>query len=223
MPHIELTASDGHTLGAYLAEPEGAPRGGVVVIQEIFGVNGHIRSICDRLAAEGYTACAPALFDRTERGFESGYSPDEITHARTFIADADWDAFVRDTDAARAAIADAGKVGVVGFCMGGSVAFLAATRLDGVSAASAFYGGKINAYAEEVPKCAVQMHYGSEDAGIPMDNVEGVRAQRGGDCEIYVYEGAGHGFHCDERGSFDAEASKQAWARTLELFKANIG
>lgn len=223
MPKIELTASDGHQLGAYLAEPDTPPRGGIVVVQEIFGVNGHIRSICDRLAAEGYMACAPALFDRTERGFESGYSTDEIAHARGFVADADWDAFVRDTDAAREAVSGAGKVGVVGFCMGGSVAFLAATRLDGVSAASAFYGGKIHAYAHEVPKCAVQMHYGSEDAGIPMDNVQSVRAQREADCQIYVYEGAGHGFHCDERASFDPEASKVAWSRTLELFRNNIG
>lgn len=222
MPMISLTAADGHQLGAYRADPGGNPRGGVVVIQEIFGVNSHIRDICDRLAAEGYVAIAPALFDRTERDFECGYSPDEVARAREFIADADWDAFVTDTEAARAAIADVGNVGLTGFCMGGTVAFLGATRLDGFACASGFYGGKINAFADEVPKCPVQLHYGSEDHGIPMENVDSVRAKRSGDCEIFVYQGAGHGFHCDQRASFDPEASKVAWGRTMELFGNHI-
>ena len=222
MPTVSLTAADGHQLGVYRADPDGSSRGGVVVIQEIFGVNHHIRSICDRFAALGYTAIAPALFDRTERDFQSGYTEDEVAHARTFIADADWDAFVRDTEAARAAVADTGKVGITGFCMGGTVAFMAATRLDGFAASSAFYGGKINAYADEAPKCPVQLHYGSEDHGIPMDNVDSVRARRGDDCDIWVYEGAGHGFHCDARGSFDPVASAVAWGRTVELFAKHL-
>jgi carboxymethylenebutenolidase len=222
MPIIDLEASDGHRLGAYLAEPEGTPRGGVVVVQEIFGVNSHIRSVCDRLAALGYLAVAPALFDRTERGFECGYSPEEVARARAFIADPDWDAFLRDADAARAAVAPAGRVGVVGFCMGGTVAFLAATRLAGVDAASGFYGGRISAYAQEAPRCPTQLHYGSEDAGIPMENVEAVRAARGADCGIHVYQGAGHGFHCDARASFDPAASAVAWGRTVELFAAQV-
>lgn len=222
MPMISLTAADGHQLGAYRADPAGSPRGGVVVIQEIFGVNSHIRDICDRLATEGYVAIAPALFDRTERDFECGYSPDEVAHAREFIADADWDAFVTDTEAARAAIADVGRIGLTGFCMGGTVAFLGSTRLDGFACASGFYGGKINAYADEAPKCPVQLHYGSEDHGIPMENVDSVRAKRSGDCEIFVYEGAGHGFHCDQRASFDPEASKVAWGRTMKLFGKHI-
>lgn len=222
MTTLTLTSSDGHELDAYRADPAGSARGGVVVIQEIFGVNSHIRDICDRLAGEGYVAIAPALFDRTQRGFECGYSADEVAHARTFIANADWDAFVRDTDAARAAIADVGKVGITGFCMGGSVAFMGATRLNGLACASGFYGGKIDAFAEETPKCPVQLHYGAEDHGIPMENVERVRTKRNEDCEIYVYEGAGHGFHCDQRASFDPTASKTAWDRTLKLFAANI-
>ena len=222
MAFLTLTAADGHTLGAYRADPGTAPRGAIVVIQEIFGVNSHIRSICDRLAEAGYVAIAPALFDREERDFQSGYSPEEIERARAFIADADWDAMIRDTEAARAAVSDAGKVGIIGFCMGGTVAFLGATRLDGFSAASGFYGGRINAFADEVPRCPTQLHYGSEDSGIPMDNVESVRARRP-DCEIHVYEGAGHGFHCDERASFHAEASKVAWDRTMELFSKHVG
>lgn len=222
MTDLTLTASDGHTLGAYRADPSGDPRGAIVVIQEIFGVNPHIRSICDRLADTGYVAIAPALFDRTERDFQSGYSPDEIGHARTFIADADWDAMVRDTEAARSAVADIGKVGIVGFCMGGTIAFLGATRLAGFSAASGFYGGRIQAFADEKPACPTQLHYGFEDHGIPMDNVDSVR-QRRPDCEIFVYQGAGHGFHCDARPSFDADASKTAWSRTLDLFAREVG
>ncbi|MBY8975305.1 dienelactone hydrolase family protein [Rhodobacteraceae bacterium NNCM2] len=222
MTSIVLTASDGHELDAYRADPAEKPKAAVVVIQEIFGVNPHIRSICDRLAEVGYVAIAPALFDRVERGFESGYSPDEVAHARGFLADADWDAFVRDADAARAAVADIGKVGIVGFCMGGTVAFLAAARLEGIAAASGFYGGRIDAYAEEQPKCPTQLHYGAEDAGVPMENVERVRARRP-DCEIFVYDEAGHGFHCDQRASFHPEASGIAWGRTMELFARHLG
>lgn len=222
MPHISLTASDGFELGAYRADPDGKPRGGVVVIQEIFGVNSHIRSICDRLAADGYAAIAPALFDRTEPGFESGYSPDEVATARGFIADPDWDAFLRDTDAAREALADTGKVGIVGFCLGGSVAFAAATRLSGFSAAVGFYGGKVAAMADEVPQCPVQLHYGSEDHGIPMSNVDTVRSKRP-DVDVFVYDGAGHGFNCDARASYHPEAAKLAWGRTMDFLSQHIG
>lgn len=222
MPHISLTASDGHTLGAYRADPEGASRGGIVVIQEIFGVNSHIRSICDRLAADGYAAIAPALFDRQERDFESGYSPEEVERARGFIANPDWDAMLTDTDAAKAALADTGKVGIVGFCLGGSVAFAAATRLEAFSAAVGFYGGRIAAMADETPRIPVQLHYGSEDQGIPMSNVETVKSKRP-DVEIFVYEGAGHGFNCDARPSYHAEAAKLAWDRTMKFFADHMG
>lgn len=222
MPDVSLIASDGHQFGAYRTDPSGDPRGAVVVIQEIFGVNSHIRSICDRLAGEGFVAIAPALFDRTQPNFQSGYSSEEIERARSFIADPDWNAFVTDTDAARSAVADIGKVFVVGFCLGGSVAFLAATRLSEISAASCFYGGKIAGFADKVPYCPVQLHYGERDHGISLENVARVRERRGGDCEIYVYEGAGHGFHCDQRDSFNPQASQKAWARTMDLFTANL-
>ncbi|MFZ2102145.1 MAG: dienelactone hydrolase family protein, partial [Oricola sp.] len=222
MPMTTLTAADGFELGAYRAEPAGAPRGGIVVIQEIFGVNSHIRSICDRLAALGYVAIAPAIFDRIERDFESGYTPPEIEHARTFIADPDWDAYMRDTDAARAAIESAGKTGIVGFCLGGSVAFAAATRLDGFSASVGFYGGRIAAIADEKPRCPVQLHYGSQDQGIPMSNVDTVRAKRP-EVEVFVYEGAGHGFNCDARSSFHPDAARVAWGRTVDFFTEHLG
>ena len=134
--HFTLTASDSHQLGAYRADPAGPSKGGVVVIQEIFGVNHHIRAVCDRLAQEGYTAVAPALFDRTEKDFECGYTPDEIANARKFVANPNWDAMLKDTQAAIDELKKEGPVAIVGFCMGGSIAFLAATRLSGLSARS---------------------------------------------------------------------------------------
>ena len=131
-----LTASDQFQLGAYRADPTGPSKGGIVVIQEIFGVNHHIRAVCDRLAAEGYTAVAPALFDRTEKDFECGYTPDEIAGARKFVANPNWDAMMKDTQAAIDELKKEGPVAIIGFCMGGSIAFLAATRLNGLSARS---------------------------------------------------------------------------------------
>jgi len=210
---ISLTASDGHRLGAYRADPSGAPQGGVVVVQEIFGVNHHIRSVCDRLAAAGYAAIAPALFDRQVRDFQSSYSPDEITAARKFVANPDWSAFLRDVASAVEALKSAGPVAVIGFCMGGSVAFLAATRLSGLSAAVCFYGGAIARFADEKPKCPTQMHFGEKDDHIPMSDVTAIRTKRP-DCDVHVYP-AGHGFYCDERGSFHQPSAALAWDRTL--------
>src|SRR5262249_54658393 len=136
---LDLIASDGHRLGAYRSDPGTTPLGGVVVVQEIFGVNHHIRSVCDRFAAEGYAAVAPALFDRQVRDFESGYSPEEIEKARKFVANPDWDAMLRDTAAAIAELKATGSVSVVGFCMGGTMAFLSAARLGGLTAAVCYY------------------------------------------------------------------------------------
>ena len=219
---LNLTASDGHSLGAYRADPGAAPTGGVVVIQEIFGVNHHIRAVCDRLAAEGYAAVAPALFDRQQKDFESGYTPEEIEKARKFVANPDWDAMLRDTAAAIGELKDAGPVAVVGFCMGGTVAFLAATRLTGLSAAVAYYGGRIVAFADEKPRCPTQLHFGDKDQSIPLSDVETIKQKRP-DCQIYVYEGAGHGFHCDERGSYHEPSSRVAWERTIAFLERPRG
>jgi carboxymethylenebutenolidase len=219
--HFSLTAADKHQLGAYRADPKGAPKGGLVVIQEIFGVNRHIRSVCDRFAGEGYVAVAPALFDRTERGFESGYSPDEVANARKFVANPDWAAMLRDVQAAMTDVKSVGPVGIVGFCMGGTVVFLSATRLDGFSAAVCYYGGRIAAFADEKPRCPTQMHFGDQDQSIPMSDVETIKQKRV-DCEIHVYPGAGHGFHCDERASFHEPSAKVAWQRTLAFLQKHM-
>ena len=218
---VTLTSSDGFKLGAYRADPKGAPKGGIVVIQEIFGVNQHIRAVCDSFAKEGYVAVAPALFDRTQKDFQCGYTPPEIEQARTFVAKPDWDAMMRDTDAAIKELKSVGPIGIVGFCMGGTIAFLAATRLSGLSAAVGYYGGRIVAFADEKPKCPVQLHFGEKDASIPMTDVETIKQKRP-DCEIYVYKEGGHGFHCDERGSFHKESRDIAWQRATAFLQKNM-
>ncbi|HUD87059.1 MAG TPA: dienelactone hydrolase family protein [Xanthobacteraceae bacterium] len=218
---IKLTASDNFQLGAYRADPAGAPKAAVVVIQEIFGVNHHIRSVCDRLASEGYVAIAPAIFDRLEPNFQCGYSPDEIANARKFVANPDWAAMLRDTQAAIDAVSDVGAVGIVGFCLGGSVAYAAATKLKGLSAAIGYYGGAIVRFADDKPDVPTQLHFGEKDAGIPLADVETIRAKRP-EVEIYIYPGAQHGFHCDERASYDKTSADIAWPRSLGFFARHL-
>src|SRR6202171_6490937 len=163
---IKLTASDNFQLGGYRADPQPAPKAAVVVIQEIFGVNHHIRAVCDRLAGEGYVAIAPSIFDRIEPNFQCGYSPEEIAEARKFVANPDWAAMLRDTQAAIDAVRDVGPVGIIGFCLGGSVAYAAATKLSGLSAAVGYYGGAIVCFADGRPKGATPPHFRGKDAGI---------------------------------------------------------
>ena len=218
--HVTLTTTDNHSLGAYRADPAGKPKGAMVVVQEIFGVNSHIRNVCDRLAAEGYVAVAPAIFDRFVRDFQSGYSAEEVAHARTHIPKVDWPKMLLDIQASLAEVKSAGPLGVIGFCLGGSAAFLAATRLDGLKAAVAFYGGQIVKFADEKPKCPVQMHFGETDASIPLSDVEIVKQKRP-DCEVYIYP-AGHGFNCDERASFHDESATLAWQRTLAFLDKHM-
>jgi carboxymethylenebutenolidase len=217
-----LTAADQLKLGAYWAQPKGKSKGGVVVIQEIFGVNNHIRNVCDNLAGLGYSALAPALFDRISPNFESGYTPDEIAEARKYVANPDFGAMLKDTDAAIKELKKEGPVAIMGFCLGGTIAFLSACKLDGLSAAICYYGGGIAKNADEKPKCPTQMHFGEADQGIPMSDVEIIKQKRGGDSEIYVYPVAGHGFHCDERGSFHSESAKIAWDRSMAFLAKHV-
>ena len=218
---IKLTASDGFKLGGYRADPSGKPKAAIVVIQEIFGVNHHIRSVCDRLAAEGYVAIAPSIFDRIQPGFQSGYSPDEIANARTFIANPDWEAMLRDTQAAIDTVKDVGPVGIIGFCLGGSIAYAAATKLSGLSAAVGYYGGAVVRFADEKPKVPTQLHFGEKDAGIPLSDVETIKAKRP-DVEVFIYPGAQHGFHCDERASYDKTSADIAWPRSMAFLAAHL-
>lgn len=218
---LKLKAADGHEFSAYRADPEDAPIGAVVVIQEVFGVNVHIRDVCDRFAAVGYAAIAPALYDRFEPGFEVGYEEADIARGRELKAKANevFDDVLADVDAARAAIADAGRVGITGFCWGGVVTWGAACRLN-FHAASSYYGGGILPMIEETPNCPTILHFGREDASIPMDEVEQIDDAHP-ECLVHLYD-AGHGFNCDRRGSFDPNSAQVAAMRTIRLFDANL-
>jgi carboxymethylenebutenolidase len=218
---IKLTASDGFKLGAYRADPAGKPNGAIVVIQEIFGVNHHIRYVCDRIAAEGYVAVAPAIFDRIEPNFTSGYSPEEIAVARKFVANPDWPAMLRDTQAAIDAVKDEGPVGIIGFCLGGSIAYAAATKLSGLKAAVGYYGGAIVRLADDKPQVPTQLHFGEKDSSIPLSDVETIRAKRP-EVEIFIYPGAQHGFSCDERASYDKASADLAWPRAMGFFGKHL-
>jgi carboxymethylenebutenolidase len=218
---ITLKAADGFEPGGYRADPAGAATAALVVIQEIFGVNRHIRNVCDRLAAQGYVAVAPAIFDRIARNFQSGYSPDDIAVARTFVANPDWDAMLRDTQAAIDTVKDVGPVGVIGFCLGGSIAYAAATKLSGLKAAVGYYGSAVVRFADDRPGVPTQLHFGEKDAGIPLSDVETIRAKRP-EVAIHVYSGAQHGFGCDERASFDRTSSDRAWQRSLDFFAEHL-
>jgi carboxymethylenebutenolidase len=220
---LTLTAEDGHKFAAYRAQPSGAPRGGLVVVQEIFGVNQHIRKVADGFAADGYVAIAPALFDRVERGYETGYAAQDIERGRATRGKLSTDQAMMDVKATVKELQKAGfKVGVVGYCFGGTIAWLAATRTDGVAAAVGYYGGGVADAADEKPKAPVMLHFGETDASIPKEAYEKVMRMHP-TVPSFVYPGAGHGFVCDERGSYQAEAAKLARERTIEFFRKHIG
>jgi carboxymethylenebutenolidase len=218
---IELTASDGHKLGAYKAEPSGKPKGGIVLIQEIFGVNHHIRAVADGYAKDGYLVIAPALFDRVGKDMQLGYGPEDQEKGKATRGQLKWDAVLADVEAAHKAAKEAGKVAIIGYCFGGSVAWLGATRLN-FDASVAYYGGNVADFVEEKPKCPTICHNGTEDKGIPMEKVEKIKATRP-EVTVYTYEGAGHGFNCDERGSYHEASAKLARQRTLDFLAKHIG
>ena len=216
---VKLTAADGHSFSAYTAGPADAKKG-VVVIQEIFGVNHHIRNLVDQYAAKGYLAIAPQLFDRAAPDIETGYGPDDRKagmEARGKVPEA---GALADIEAAATWLGGRPK-GIVGYCWGGSVAWLTATRTHAVNAASCWYGGGIAATKDEKPNIPVQMQFGAKDASIPPADVEAIKAAQPG-AEIYVYENAGHGFNCDERDSYSAADAKLATERTLAFFDKNL-
>lgn len=219
---IRLQASDGFELGAYRADPAGAPKGAVVVLQEIFGVNGHIQRVTDGYAAAGYVAIAPKLFDRISPDIELGYQPDDMQKGIALKAQSQTDAALLDIEAARKAVASVGKVGVVGFCWGGYLSWLAATRLPGFSAAVVYYGGGVGSVAAETPRCPVLLHFGERDTHILPEHYNAVSAANPNTTEVHVYP-ADHGFNCDERGAYDADSARIARERTLAFFGAKLG
>jgi carboxymethylenebutenolidase len=219
--NVTLTAVDGHQLSAYRAEPSGPPRGGVVVIQEIFGVNEHIRKVCDGYAADGYVALAPALFDRVERGVEVGYDGPSMQKGVSVVTQLKPGNALKDIQAAVDALAKVGKVGVVGYCYGGTMTWAAVCRLERVVAGSSYYGGQLARQLDTPPRAPVILHFGETDAMIPMTDVDKVRAAFP-DVPVYTYP-AGHGFNCEARGSYHAESARLARERTLALFRTHVG
>ncbi|HEY1942589.1 MAG TPA: dienelactone hydrolase family protein [Roseiarcus sp.] len=217
---IELKSAGGAPVAAWLATPAGAPRGAVVVVQEIFGVNPHIRSVADRFAAEGYLAIAPAMFDRVEKGVELAYDQDGMKRGVEIVGKVEREAALADISAAVVRVASAGKVGVVGFCWGGTMAWLAAAKTDGVSAAVGYYGGGVVGLKDLKPRAPTILHFGEKDAHIPLAGVREVEAAHP-ETPVYVYP-ADHGFNCDARGSYDAPSAKLAWGRTLDFFAKNL-
>jgi carboxymethylenebutenolidase len=218
---ISLRAADGQELGAYVAHPEFEPTAGLVVIQEIFGVNDHIRRVADGWAKDDFLVIAPALFDRIEPNVELGYEGADRQRAMSFIPKLDVEKSMLDVSAAvdYAAKATGKKVGVVGYCFGGTLAWLAATRLP-VHAAVGYYGGRIGQYAGEQPHCPVMLHFGRQDTHIPAEDVHKVHRAHP-EVEIHWYE-AGHAFNCDARASYQAEAAASARERTLQFFKKHL-
>jgi carboxymethylenebutenolidase len=219
---VTLTASDGFELGAYAARPEGEPVAGLVVVQEIFGVNAHIRSVADGYARDGFLAVAPALFDRIERDVELGYEGADAQKARSFIPKLDIDKSLADVAAAMdfAARETGKRVGVIGYCYGGSLAWLAATRLD-PAVAVGYYGGQIARFVEEKPECPLMLHFGRLDQHIPATDVEKIHALHP-EVEIYWYD-AGHGFNCEARSSYNPNAARVARERSLAFLKKHLG
>ena len=218
---ITLTADDGFKLDAYRADAAQKTGRGLVVIQEIFGVNRHIKRVTDGFAADGYTSISPAIFDRVEKNYDTGYSPEEVDRGRATRGKCDLDQLVMDVRAAVKALKAEGlKVGVVGYCLGGTMAWLAATRIDGLLASVPYYGGGVAAAANEKPKCPVLLHFGETDASIPPDHWETVK-QAHPDIPQHIYP-AGHGFNCDERGSWHEPSAKLARQRTLEFFAKHM-
>lgn len=217
---LTLTASDGHKFAAYLAQPAGRPKGGVVVIQEIFGVNSHIRAVADGYAADGYLAVAPALFDRVGPGIELGYDEADIAKGRDIRGQVKNEDALLDIAAAADTVRSAGRIAAVGYCWGGTLAWLAATRLSGFSAVASYYGGGIGNFAAETPHCPVMLHFGENDHAIPMTEVDAVRKAHPS-LPVHVYP-AGHGFNCDQRGSYEPKSAAIARERTLAFFAKQI-
>jgi len=214
-----LMARDGHEFRSWLAAPPGRPRGAIVVVQEVFGVNSHIRAVTDDFAARGYVAIAPSFFDRVRRGVELGYSPPEMQEGLGYVRQLKPEQIAADLAAAIAVVRHAGRVGVVGYCWGGTIAYVAACDLP-IACAIAYYGGGIVNELQKHPKCPVMYHFGELDTHIPASDIDKIKAAHP-QGEFYLYP-AGHGFNCDQRGSYDDKCASLARERSLAFLAKNV-
>jgi carboxymethylenebutenolidase len=218
---VTLSAADGHSFNAYVAHPATEPVAALVVVQEIFGVNAHIRSVADGWARDGFLAIAPALFDRISPGIDLGYDPESMKTAMSFFPKFDVDKAILDIAATvdYTAKITHKKVGVIGYCLGGTIAWLSATRLR-PAAAVGYYGGRIGNYAGEKPSCPVMLHFGKQDSHIPASEVEKVHSAHP-EVEIFWYD-AGHAFNCEPRPSYNPAAAQEARQRSLDFLKKTL-
>jgi carboxymethylenebutenolidase len=226
--HLNLKAADGFELKAYVAEPEGAPRAALIILPEIFGVNSHIRSVTDRYAQHGYLAIAPNMFDRVQRDLDLGYSDDDVKTGQALMRTLDWDQAVLDIEAAAQAVGHAGKVGIVGYCWGGTAAWVAASRSTGgdrganITCAVSYYGNAITTVMEDRPRIPMMLHWGEKDHLIALADIERVRDIAPASSQTFIYP-TGHGFNCDQRSLYHPESAALAEQRTLDFLKAHIG
>jgi carboxymethylenebutenolidase len=215
-----IMARDGHEFRAWLAAPPGTPRGAIVVIQEIFGVNSHIRSVTDGYASEGYVAIAPSLFDRVRKGIELGYQQKDMQEGFGYVQQLKREQTLADLSAAIAVVKHAGRVGVVGYCWGGRMSYVTACELP-VACAVAYYGGGITQELEKKPQCPIMFHFGERDTHIPLSDVEKIKAAVPSGI-FHLYQGAEHGFNCDQRGSYNPQAAALARERSLAFFAQHL-
>lgn len=217
---LTLTTEDGHSFAAFEALPDDPPKAAIVLVQEIFGLNNHIKAVTESFAAKGFAVLAPAYFDRIKPGFDVPYDADGIAAGRDIAMQLGWDGPLADTQTAMDRLSQYGRVGVVGYCWGGSIAWLAATRLQ-PAAAVGYYGGRIPDHKDETPHCPVMLHFGEDDQAIPLDKVKEV-AEAQPSVRVHTYENAGHGFNCTERDDYDSDAAKLAMERTLDFLEKHL-
>lgn len=217
---IQLTAADGHKFSAYRAEPKGKPKGALVVVMEIFGVNSHIKKVTDEYAADGYLVIAPAMFDRVQPGLDIGYTPADIEVGRGIMQKMKLEDALKDVTAAMKNVESAGKIGIVGYCWGGTVAHVAASELD-IDAAISYYGGAVAKMLDKKPRCPIMYHFGDRDASIPPSDIELIK-KAALESPVHVYPGAGHGFNCDERSSYSANDAKLALERSIQFLNEHL-
>lgn len=217
-----LIPSEAGSIGGYESRPNGECRGGLVILQELFGLNRHMRRVADGYAADGYHAIVPALFDRAERDVQLGYGVEDMDRARKLRATVTWEQALADVDAARRLFEPGLRVAALGFCWGGAIAWLAACRVPGLSASVSYYGGGIGGMLDETPRCPVLCHFGESDHVIPLADVERLKQRHPETAVVHVYP-AGHGFNCDERSSHHRESAALARERTLQFLQRNVG
>ena len=224
MAKVTLTVGDGKEIWAHEAKPEGKPRGGLVVLQEIFGVNPHIRAVADGYAADGYHVVAPGLFERAERGVATGYEKADAERGVALRNKIRLEDTLLDITAAMERLKPSGKIGIVGYCWGGSLAWISACRLPGLVAAVGYYGGMVAKHLDEKPRCPVMLHFGEQDHGIPMTDVDKIReATDPAMVQVFAYPGAGHAFNRDASAAWHEPSAKLARERTLAFFRKHVG